>query len=129
MVGAAMDFRPVGILGDRSASGLANCVVIRGVFLDGRRTNCRRSERKWLGGVALVGLTVVFLWHPFKPVLAPGEFRVTVLDVGQGQALVFETETATVVYDTGARWSDKMDGAKLALLPYLNRKTVRRWSC
>jgi competence protein ComEC len=85
------------------------------------------QKRKWLGGVALVGLTVVFLWHPFKPVLAPGEFRVTVLDVGQGQALVFETETATVVYDTGARWSDKMDGAKLALLPYLksqNRSTV-----
>ncbi len=85
------------------------------------------GARKWLGGLVLVGLTAVFLWHPFKPVLAPGEFRVTVLDVGQGQALVFETETATVVYDTGARWSDKMDGAKLALLPYLksqNRSTV-----
>lgn len=65
----------------------------------------------------------VILWpSDNKARLLPGEFRVTVLDVGQAQALVFETDRATVVYDTGAKWSDKMDGAKMALLPYLKSR-------
>lgn len=55
-----------------------------------------------------------------KPSL--GEVKMTVLDVGQGQALVFETKNHTVIYDTGAKWGDKLDGATLALLPYLKQQ-------
>lgn len=47
------------------------------------------------------------------------------LDVGQGQALVIETLNHVLVYDTGAKWGDKMDGAKLAILPLLRSQ---KWS-
>jgi competence protein ComEC len=43
----------------------------------------------------------------------------TVLDVGQGQAVVIETKNSVLVYDTGAQMGKKMDGATLAVLPYL----------
>jgi len=45
------------------------------------------------------------------------------LDVGQGQALVIETKNHVLVYDTGAKWGDKMDGAKMAILPFLRAQT------
>ncbi len=43
----------------------------------------------------------------------------TVLDVGQGQAVVVETKNHVLVYDTGPKIGSRMDGAKLAVLPYL----------
>lgn len=49
-----------------------------------------------------------------------GQAWVHVLDVGQGQAIVIETRRHVMVYDTGAKWGDKMDGAKLAILPFLH---------
>ncbi|MEA1990076.1 MAG: DNA internalization-related competence protein ComEC/Rec2 [Pseudomonadota bacterium] len=43
----------------------------------------------------------------------------TVLDVGQGQAIVIETANHVMVYDTGAKWGKKTDAAKTVVLPYL----------
>ena len=45
-----------------------------------------------------------------------------VLDVGQGQAVIIETAHHVLVYDTGAKWGDKMDGAKMAILPFLRSR-------
>lgn len=50
------------------------------------------------------------------------QLQVHLLDVGQGQAAVLETARHVLVYDTGARWGDKMDGAKLAILPFLRSR-------
>ena len=55
-----------------------------------------------------------------------GQVKVTVLDVGQGQATVFETKNKVVIYDTGAKWGDKLDGAKLAILPYLRQQQIKK---
>ncbi|GAB6070502.1 DNA internalization-related competence protein ComEC/Rec2 [Thiomicrorhabdus hydrogeniphila] len=49
----------------------------------------------------------------------------TVLDVGQGQAIVIETANHVVVYDTGATWGLHTDAAKVALIPYLK---AQGWS-
>jgi len=54
-----------------------------------------------------------------------GQAWLNVLDVGQGQALVIETQNHVLVYDTGAKWGTKMDGAKLAVLPFLR---ARNWT-
>lgn len=54
--------------------------------------------------------------------LEPGEVQMTVLDVGQGQAIVFETRNETIIYDSGPKWSQQFDGAQLAILPYLRSK-------
>lgn len=71
-----------------------------------------------LGGVIL-GLWSVIAVPTLTHQMSSHNVKVTVLDVGQGEAVVFETSDAVVVYDTGAKWGTKMDGAKLAVLPYL----------
>ncbi len=45
--------------------------------------------------------------------------KLTVLDVGQGLAVVVETEEATLLYDTGARFSDNFDVGSRIISPYL----------
>lgn len=68
-------------------------------------------------------IALLSIWNVDRPT-KQGEIKLTVLDVGQGQALVMETKNHTVVYDTGAKWGAKLDGAKLALLPYLKQQKV-----
>jgi len=53
-----------------------------------------------------------------------GSLVVTVLDVGQAQAIVLETKNHVVLYDLGGKWGANMDGTKLAVQPYL---TSRGW--
>jgi len=74
---------------------------------------------KILAGLSVSGVLGVFwvFWPSSQPAL--GEVRMTVLDVGQGQAIVFETRNETIVYDSGPKWGAQFDGAKLAILPYL----------
>ncbi|WP_024850919.1 DNA internalization-related competence protein ComEC/Rec2 [Hydrogenovibrio kuenenii] len=92
--------------------------------LNGKKYPWRESYR-WLGAVGLVALFFIFsfLHTAVQKSLAPGQVKLTLLDVGQGQAMVFETAAHTVVYDTGPKFSDALDGASMAVLPYL---TVER---
>jgi competence protein ComEC len=61
------------------------------------------------------------------PTLAPGELRLTVLDVGQGQAVLLETATRHLLYDAGPGYGPTGDGEMKAgrdagaqvVLPYL----------
>lgn len=85
-----------------------------------------RSFRNRLASV--VFLLIGVLWtgmfsHPDRP--QNGQAWLNVLDVGQGQALVIETQNHVLVYDTGAKWGTKMDGTKLAILPFLR---ARSWT-
>lgn len=77
----------------------------------------------WL--VVCVGCVVVII-HYFMPNEKPKkqEALLTVLDVGQGLSVVVETKNKVLVYDLGAYWGEKMDGAKLAVLPYLNSRNI-----
>ena len=81
------------------------------------------SDHKRVWKVAMVGvisLGLGWFWTVLSnDSLAQGAVRMTVLDVGQGQAIVFETQKETVVYDSGPKWNAQFDGAKLAILPYL----------
>ena len=73
-------------------------------------------------GIPVKPLGVVFLLSLFliKPQSIPvGAVRLTVLDVGQGQAVVVETQGHTLVYDAGPKFSDKFDTGKSVVLPYL----------
>ena len=51
--------------------------------------------------------------------LKPNEFKMTLLDVGQGLATVVQTKNHTLVFDTGAKYSDSFDMGKMVLLPFL----------
>lgn len=58
-------------------------------------------------------------WLPFlllpllfpRPDIGPGELRVTVLDVGQGQAVALQTANHTFIYDTGPSFGSGDAGA------------------
>lgn len=67
--------------------------------------------------VILGGLGVVMWWPSKWPVSKTTQM--TLLDVGQGLAMVVTTPNHTLVYDTGGYWSPKLDGGNLAVLPYL----------
>lgn len=61
---------------------------------------------------------------PQRP--GPQAFRLTVLDVGQGQALVVETARHVLVFDPGPRSFGGRDAGEDVVLPYLRRQGWRR---
>ena len=74
-----------------------------------------------LGVVALLPLFVV---RPAAP--APGTFRMTVLDVGQGLAVIVQTHGHALLYDTGPRYTDEADAGGRVVAPFLRAAGVRR---
>lgn len=76
---------------------------------------------KWIGAILLLP---IFLYRP--PQLGEGEFKFAILDVGQGLATVIQTRNYTLVYDTGAQWSDGFDMAQAAVIPYLKQAGRKR---
>ncbi len=55
-----------------------------------------------------------------------GELLLSVLDVGQGLAVVVETEQHSLVYDLGPGFNDRFDTATAVVLPYLQSRRIRR---
>ena len=55
-----------------------------------------------------------------------GTFDMTVLDVGQGLAVVVETRNHVLLYDTGVRLSPAYDMGGQVVLPFLRRRGRRR---
>lgn len=71
-----------------------------------------------------LGMLPLLLWRPDRP--EPGDWRMAALDVGQGSALVIETATHTLLYDTGPRYYSGGDAGERVLAPYLRARGVRR---
>jgi competence protein ComEC len=63
-------------------------------------------------------------WQPKPP--QAGAFELNVLDVGQGLAIVVRTHSRTLVYDTGARFSDRLDSGEAVLLPFLTHEGIEK---
>jgi competence protein ComEC len=76
-----------------------------------------------LGAVWLLPLFVVL---PPRP--EPSTFRMTVLDVGQGLAVVVETQRHALLYDTGPRFTDDADAGSRIIAPFLRATGVQNLS-
>ena len=74
----------------------------------------------WLGVVALLPLFVVV---PPKP--AAGELWLTVLDVGQGLAVVARTEHHTLLYDAGPSFGETDSGERI-IMPFLRGEGIKQ---
>jgi competence protein ComEC len=73
---------------------------------------------------ALLAFVPVLMWSPMRP--GPGDFRVVVLDVGQGLAVHVQTATHDLIYDTGPPYGSVADAGSRVLLPYLAGTGVTR---
>lgn len=92
-----------------AAIGLANLLAPRGWPL------------RWAGVAWLLPMVLVR-----APAPAAGEVWFTLLDVGQGLAVVVRTANRTLVYDTGPRFSSTFDAGESVVIPYLRHEGVRR---
>ena len=79
----------------------------------------RGFPARWLGAVAFLPL---FFLTP--PRLADGEAKLTVLDVGQGLAVVVQTRDHALLYDTGPAFSPGADSGTRTILPYLRASGI-----
>ena len=80
----------------------------------------RGVPARWLGGL---WMAPIFLGGP-APV-PENTLRLSVLDVGQGLAVVLRTRAHTLVYDTGPRFSRSFDAGAAVVVPYLHHVGVR----
>ncbi|MFK7794300.1 MAG: DNA internalization-related competence protein ComEC/Rec2 [Gammaproteobacteria bacterium] len=74
-----------------------------------------------LAWVLLVGLFLIT-----EPQLKHGQMRLTVLDVGQGLALVVETENHALIYDAGERSPSGFNTGDAVVLPYLKTRAISK---
>ena len=81
----------------------------------------RGLHGRLLGGLWLLPIFVV---TPMRP--DPGGVWFQVLDVGQGLAVVVQTHRHTLLYDTGARFTDITDAGNRIIAPYLRALGIER---
>ena len=56
--------------------------------------------------------------------IRPGEYQLTVLDVGQGSAAVIRTHNHVAVFDSGAKFSERLDAGSSVVIPYLRSQGI-----
>ena len=94
------------------SAGIAVGLAISAIILP------RGTPRRWLLGLPLLTLLVA--------PRAPPALQITVLDVGQGLAVVVETAEHLLVYDTGPKYSPQLDAGSAIIAPLLRRRGHRR---
>jgi competence protein ComEC len=72
---------------------------------------------RWLAPVLM--LPALLGWRPDIDAIAPGGYRLSVLDVGQGLAIVVRTRGHTLVYDAGPAYRTGFDAGQAFVVPYL----------
>jgi len=74
--------------------------------------------------LGMVWLAPLFVLLPLRP--APGAFQMTVLDVGQGLAVLIQTHAHALLYDTGPRFNESADAGNRIIAPTLRALGVAR---
>ncbi len=81
-------------------------------------------QESWVSRLAGLALCVTLFIQPLTPGhLSKGEFRATVLDIGQGTAVLIETKTKRLLYDTGPIQGKDNAGQRI-ILPYLRGRGI-----
>lgn len=87
-------------------------------------------SESWRGRVLAVALSAPLLIPPFhltsRADLAHGEFRENVLDIGQGTAVLIETNNRSLLYDTGPIQGKRDDAGQRIIFPYLRGRGIDR---
>lgn len=81
---------------------------------------------KGIPGKPLSVILFLPLFFPVYPSVNHGEFKMTLLDVGQGLASVIQTQKHTLVFDTGVRYNVRADCGRQVVLPYLKTQGIKK---
>ena len=81
--------------------------------------------RQWWIRVISLLLVFLLLFIP-QHQLADGQLRMTVLDVGQGTAVVVEKKDYLFLYDLGPRYGQGKSATSSVVIPYLQNKRIKR---
>jgi len=81
----------------------------------------RGFPARWLG---LSGMLPMFLVLPPQP--EEGELWLTVLDVGQGLAVVAQTQQHSLLFDAGPRFTSEADSGNRIVVPFLRAAGIGR---
>ncbi len=76
---------------------------------------------RWLGVVLFMPLLFADSQRP-----AVGAVAMTLLDVGQGLSVVVRTASHVLVFDAGAKYSERFDMGASVVLPFLRARKIRR---
>jgi competence protein ComEC len=79
----------------------------------------------WPGRLLVLPAIVALV---FRPAELPqvGTVRMTVLDIGQGMAVLIETAEGRLLYDTGPAFGPANDAGRRVLVPYLRARGISR---
>jgi len=77
------------------------------------------SRLRWLGAVAIVGIT-----FGFKVKIPDAQFQVNILDVGQGSTIFIQTRHHNLLFDTGPKRFSGRSAAETILVPWLKKQGV-----
>ena len=81
----------------------------------------RGFPARWIGALAFLP---IFLIVPAPP--QEGALRLTVLDVGQGLAVVAQTRNHALLFDTGPAFGPGADSGSRVIVPFLRARGIRR---
>jgi competence protein ComEC len=76
---------------------------------------------RWLG---IILILPALMYRPSA--LESGQFQFTMLDVGQGLAMVVQTRNHTLLYDTGDKYSPQFSMGNAVILPFLKFRGIRK---
>ena len=111
-----LDAQPAAVWAQHAPPGWAIAAGVIGIVL---LLAPRGLHVRWLGTIWLLPLFIVL---PPRP--APGALWLEVLDVGQGLAVVAQTASHTLLYDTGPRFNDLADAGNRIIAPYLRAQGI-----
>lgn len=73
--------------------------------------------------LSAIWILPLLLHEPARP--AQSDYWFTVLDAGQGMSAIIQTRNHTLIYDAGAKFSDKFDIGDNVVVPFLNASGVK----
>ena len=80
----------------------------------------------WRSRAAALCLLAPLFIRINNPVITSGKFIATVFDIGQGTAVLIETASKKLLYDTGPIQGKRDDAGQRILLPYLQARGIDR---
>jgi competence protein ComEC len=89
----------------------------------------KHTKKRWFSLLLIFPLLLIqeqpyaFL-KQFPAQINQGQFKVTVLDVGQGLSVVVQTQNHLMLYDTGNSYSPDFDMAKQVVIPFLRYHSI-----